>query len=147
MAVLDPMRITGLDDLQRALVGMDESMQRRLNEALREIGQKVQKDAKAKIPRRSGRAAGSVVFEVKNRKVFVTGGKNVPYYGWLDFGGTTGRGHKKGPYKGSVKRQRRKEGRFIYPALGSAAPFIFDALNAVLVDAAHDVGLEARVVQ
>lgn len=146
MAVVDPMKVNGLD-LVRAIGELDQATLTRLDKALGVIGKKVQKDARRAIPVLSGAAKGSVVFKVQARKVYVTAGKGVPHYGWLDFGGTTGKGHKNGAYKGSIKRQRRKAGRYVYPALGDAWPFIVDALHKVLADAAKDSGLEARRVQ
>ena len=55
-----------------------------------EVGQKIAKDAAGTVPKKSGRAAGSIRAGVSGNNAYVAGGKaSVPYYGWLDFGSRT----------------------------------------------------------
>jgi hypothetical protein len=62
------------------------------------------------VPRLTGRAAGSIkVASTATAARVQGGGKRVPYYPWLDFGGRVGRRH-------AVNRPFLKEGRYIWAA-------------------------------
>jgi len=60
------------------------------------------------VPRRSGRARGSVRSRSTQTFARITGGgAKAPHYPWLDFGGRVGR-------RGSIQRPFLTEGRYIY---------------------------------
>ena len=84
----------------------------------------------------------------------VAGGKKAPYYGWLDFGGTVGKGRvsagvsKKraggdfGGKEGSIKRPWIDGGRYIYPAYAANRESIHKALEQILAELVREAGLE-----
>ena len=67
-----------------------------------------------RVPRRSGRLAGSVVATRDARGAEVGIGGGVPYAGWIEFGGTRGR-----PYVPT--------GRYLYPTALAAEPVLVTA--------------------
>lgn len=70
------------------------------------------------------------------------GGDDVPYYKWLDFGGTTGRGHKMGKNKGAIKRKFLSDGRYLYPAVAESKSEVLNMLEAALDKAVSDLAAE-----
>jgi hypothetical protein len=74
--------------------------------------------------RRSLKAAGGQI---------TAGGRQAPYFGWLDFGGKTPRG---------AVRPFVRSGRYIYPTLAKNDREIQDGLSAKLADLATDAGLD-----
>ena len=77
------------------------------------------------------------------------GGTAAPYFPWLDFGGTTGKGHQPG-VKGSGSVERLPwmgtsgEGRYVYPAIRDNEAGIVEAAGDAPVNLARKHGLEAR---
>lgn len=136
MSAIDPIKVQGLREFQRALKDMDGESQKQLRVALNKGAELVAADASAKVPRRSGRAAASVRAASSQREARVMGGsKKVPYYPWLDFGGKIGRDK-------SVHRPFYKRGRYIYPAYVREYPNVMTALAEALADVARNAGLE-----
>lgn len=68
----------------------------------------------AKVPRVTGRLAGSITIEPTERSALLRMGRGVPYAGWIEFGGTRGR-----PF---VKR-----GRYVYPTALATQPQAVEA--------------------
>jgi hypothetical protein len=92
--------------------------------------------ARPRVASRSGRARGSVRAKSTRTAVRIAGGgKRVPYYGWLDYGGRVGRG------KAQV-RPFKKQGRYLYPAYYATRDEIPRLLEDALVDVARQAGLE-----
>ena len=61
------------------------------------------------------------------------------FYPWLDFGGSTGRGHRVGvPWTGSIKRALVKGGRYVYPTIEEARADIEDQVGDVLIGLASE---------
>lgn len=136
MATIDPIKIEGLAEFNRNLRKIDADLPKVLRLAHNESGQLIVDYAKPKVPRRSGRAAGSLKTKSTRTETRVQGGsKRVPYYPWLDFGGRVG------PQK-SVLRPFIKEGRYIYPTLSANFGEFIELLAEKLVDVARQAGVE-----
>jgi hypothetical protein len=86
------------------------------------------------VPERTGRAAGSVRAASTQTGARVSGGSAaVPYYGWLDFGGSVGR-------KRSVHRPFLKTGRYIWRAFADHREEVETILRDELVKLAKENG-------
>ena len=115
--------IRGIRELSKAFGRMDPDLRRELKNRFRGIAEAVARRARGKVDRRSGRAASSIKGRGSNQGAAVAfGGSRAPYLPWLDFGGSTGRGHRPGVYwSGSIKREWKGvpvgEGRYVYPAI------------------------------
>lgn len=128
--------IDGIKELQAALKEVDGEMQKQLRVVFNEAAQMVVDTAQAQVPKKSGRAARSVKAQSQQRKVIVkAGGKRVPYYGWLDFGGGVGRNK-------SIKRAFLKDGRYIYPAYYKNRDEILKHIEEGLTDLVKKAGLD-----
>lgn len=136
MATVEPIKITGLAEFNRNLRKLDNDLPKALRLAHNEAAQLIVNWAQPRIPRKSGRAAGTLKAKSTRTESRVQGGsKRVPYYPWLDFGG------KVGP-KRSVKRPFIKEGRYIYPALSANYDRFAELLTEKLIDVARQAGVE-----
>lgn len=113
MSVVDPIKVTGLRELQASLKAVEDGLQKQLRVVLNDAAELVAADARRKVPQRTGRAAQSLKAQSGQREAKIVGGsKKVPYYGFLDFGGRVGKNK-------SVTRPFRRSGRYIYPAYAS----------------------------
>ena len=89
---LDPIKVDGLREFQRTLRALDAGLPRTLRLAHNEAAKIVVDWAQPRVPARTGKARASVRATSSQREARVTGGgKRVPYYPWLDFGGRVGR--------------------------------------------------------
>lgn len=128
--------ITGIKEFQKALRAMDANLPKQIRIALNKASELVIEKARPDIPRRSGRAANSLKVRSSQREARIAaGGRQAPYYPWLDFGGNVGR-------KRSVHRKFYSEGRYIYPALRKNREEITEVMSLALADLARDAGLE-----
>lgn len=131
-------RITGLKEFKRHLRQLDSTLPKGLRLAGNKAAEIVVAEAKPRVPRRTGRAAGSVRAASTQASARVKGGgARVPYYPWLDFGGSVGRNN-------SVHRPFLKEGRYIWKAFADRRAAVQDELKDALVDVARKAGLEPR---
>lgn len=113
-------RVEGLAELRRALRQVDDpDALPELRAGLKDAAEVVARDARGRVPSRTGRARDSIRATAGGNRAFVVGGKaRVPYYGWLDFGSRrpiSGRPRSVGPWSGSGVGPDK--GRFIYPAI------------------------------
>jgi hypothetical protein len=84
------------------------------------VDQTVVPAAKSRVPKRSGRAAGTIKSRAGGNRVYVVGGgRSAPYYPWLDFGGTL---RKVGRRRNTQSRPFIKKGRYIWPAIDAQLP-------------------------
>lgn len=128
-------RIEGLKEFRRDLRRLDKSLPKGIRVAGNEAAQIVVKAAKPRIPRRTGRAAGSVRVASTGTAARVSGGgARVPYYPWLDFGGRVGRRHQ-------TKRPFLKEGRYIWRAFADHRGEVERKMRDELAKLARDSGL------
>ena len=134
----EAIRIDGLREFRRALKTMDSGLPRTMRLALNSAADIVVGEAKPRVPRRTGRAAGSIRAASTQRAARVRGGgARVPYFAWLDFGGRTGRNR-------SVRRAFYKEGRYVWKAFGVRRADITATLEKALVGLATSAGLEVK---
>lgn len=138
MPVIEPIRVEGLREFQRALKRLDGDLPKALRVALNKAMQIVVADAKPRVPRRSGRAAGSIKAQsTQNKARIKAGGTKVPYFAWLDFGGKrAGRGG------GIATRQFRQKGRYIWLSFGDKRAEVLEAVDKAIADVAAQAGLE-----
>jgi hypothetical protein len=136
-------RVEGLGDLRRALARLDHMEERgELRDGLKAAAEIVARDARSRVPSRSGKAAGAIRAVSGGNRAFVVGGKKaVPYYGGLDFGSRTprvGNSRSVGPWSGSGQGPR--DGRFIYPALEAKGEQVADAVREAVSRAIRRAG-------
>lgn len=131
-------RVEGLKEFRRNLRQLDRNLPKGLRHAGNEAAQIVVATAKPRVPRLTGRAAGSIKAASTATAARVQGGsKRVPYYGFLDFGGRVGRRH-------SVKRPFLKEGRYIWAAFAARRTEVQRKLRDELYALAERAGLGPR---
>ncbi len=135
--VVEPIRVEGLRELQAALKRLDGESQKALRVALNKAVEAIADDARSRVPTRTGKARASIRATSSQREARVSAGKkSVPYYGWLDYGGTTGIG-------GSVQRPFRKAGRYLYPAYADQREDMLKTLSREITAVAEQAGLRA----
>jgi len=135
VSAVEPIKVTGLREFQRALKELDGESQKQLRVVLNSVSETVAKGAARRVPVKTGRASSSLRAQSSQREARVIGGsKKVSYYGWLDFGGRIGRNK-------SNHRPFVKSGRYMYPTFTANRDSIYKALTAGLTDLARDSGL------
>ena len=117
-------RIEGLTEYRRALRQIDSGLPGELRAGFGKVA--------GKIPRITGTAARSVKARASQTGAGVAVGRDVPYYGWLDFGG-----HR--PRDVAVSRPSIRQGRYLYPTIIEESGEIEDAA----IDAIETVAREA----
>ena len=132
----EAIKIDGLNEFVRNLKKLDADLPKTLRVGFNQAAQIIVDYAKPKVPRKSGKAAGSIRAQSTRTAVRVSeGGKRAPYMPWLDFGGKVGR-------KRSIGRPFLKEGRFLYAGLHAERDRIYAAVETALLDAARSAGVE-----
>lgn len=136
MASIEPVKIEGLAEFNRNLKKLSSDLPKALRMAHNEAAQLIVDYARPRVPRKSGRAAGTVKAKSTRTESRVSGGsKAASYYPWLDFGGRVG-------VKRSVQRPFIKQGRYLYPALGAKYDEFETLLTEKLLDVARQSGVE-----
>ena len=143
------LQVRNLREVTAAMRAADKAVPRKLKEYLLPIGQMVATAAATKVPRRSGKAAASLSASSTQTGARVSfGGTKAPYFPWLDFGGSVGRGHEPGvPWSGAIKRpmipspDHLFDGRYVYPTIAEKAPEISEAALKAVLKAALDAQL------
>lgn len=131
--------VEGLRELSAALRKVGPEHAKELRVEFKKIAEIVARDARGRLPVRSGRAAASLRATGDARGAAVIGGrKSVPYYGWLDFGGTLS---PSGRRRNTQSRPRLKEGRAIYPAIRANRDELLEASVRSLDNAKRQAGL------
>lgn len=131
-----PIKIDGLAEFQKALRQMDADLPKQLRLILNQASDIVIDWAVPKIPRKTGRAAGSVKARSSQRESRVAmGGRRAPYMPWLDFGG------KAGPGK-TIERPFLSKGRYLYAGLYANAEDVQKVMERGLAELAASAGLE-----
>lgn len=143
-------QVKGIKDLQSALRQISKDAATELRLGLNEAAQIVVDAAKPLVPVKSGKAAGSIKVGSTQRAAQIkVGGSAAPYFPWLDFGGSTGKGHvEKVAGSGAIKRPWRGapngEGRYIYPTLRAKKTEIVKKVDALLARLAVSAGFETK---
>jgi HK97 gp10 family phage protein len=137
-------RVEGLAALRRDLKRAEQIDARNdLRDGLKNAADIVAREAKSRVPTRSGAARDSIRATAGGNRAFVVGGKaRVPYYGWLDFGTRTprtGNSRSVGPWAGSGKGPEK--GRFIYQALDAKERQVVEAVEEAVSTALRKVDL------
>lgn len=129
--------VSGLGEFQSAVKNMQSGLPKVERDALGVIIGEVVDYARPRMPRKTGRAAGSLKGRVGARSAYVAeGGPSAPWTPWIDFGGE---GKRKGR---PPKRPFMKEGRYVYKALSVKRADIDDILSAAVTGLATGAGLE-----
>ena len=150
----DKVAVLGLRELAGAFRKIDRELPKELRDKMKAIAETVASSARSKVPSITGVARGSIRARATQRGAgiaFPAGGARGKddYYPWLDFGGTTGRGHRpRRYYSGSISREwmgnPAGEGRYVYPAIREARPMIEYELDRALVAVAERASFETR---
>lgn len=144
-------RITNLAEFQKALKTTHKVLVAEFKSELRAIGAPIAAEIRGKVPRGpSGKARRSVKVSATMKGAAIkAGGDAAPYFHWLDFGGSTGRGHiPKVAGSGSIKRQWLGTpvgmGRYVYPTISEHTDEIKKAAGDALGKAGRKGGFEVR---
>ena len=144
--------VEGLIAMKKAFRAANDGTQKAIGRRLKEVATLVASEVAGRVPVRSGRAASSVrALATQESASVAAGGAKAPYYAFLDFGGSTGRGHVSGAAdSGSVKREwygaggsGSGEGRYLYPAIRDMSDVIARETGEAIHEALHDAGFEA----
>lgn len=129
-------QVDGLKKVTKALKGIGPEATKEMRVALKSCGDFLVQKTKPQVPVLKGNAARSLKAKSVNNAVKVAaGGKNAPYYPWLDFGGKVGK-HK------SVERPFLKKGRYLYPTLEANQAQFKKILSQAVIDTARGAGLD-----
>ncbi len=128
----DPIRITGIKELQRSLRQMDADLPKQVRVVLNDAVQLVLDYAQPRFPYETGRAAQSLKARSSQREARIAlGGRRAPYAPGLDFGG--GRPQFP-PYT--------RGGRYVYKGLEVNRERVTGVMSDGLYALARDAGLE-----
>lgn len=107
----EAIHIVGFRELSRGLKRMDGELPKMLRLMANDAAQLVVDEAAKQVPVKSGAARKSIkVASTRTAARVQAGSKKVPYFGFLEFGGSVG------PRKSS-KRPFIREGRYLWPAI------------------------------
>jgi len=164
-AVSIGLRVEGMSALLRAMGSVTPEAAKNLKATLKTVGTRLATETAAKVPKRTGRAAGSLTARLSGNDVLVTGGgSKAQYYAWLDFGGTVGRGRrstttvtlyttKTGKVRlrrgattragktGTAVRPFIKGGRYLYPTFSRMRTRLRADMEQALADGCRNAGL------
>ncbi len=133
-------KIDGLKELQKQMKLLSPEIKKDFNREMKQIAGEVVGSVRDQMPEDSGAAKRSVRPSFQNGYVQVrAGGPDVPYYPWLDFGGTLS---ASGRRTNSQKRAFFKEGRWIYPTIARHRPAIYAKAMAAVEKAKQRAGLK-----
>jgi len=129
--------IVGLREFTAKLRAINSDLPKAVRLAFNAAADVVIADAKPRIPKLTGTAAGSVKARSTRTAARVVGGGNkAPHYPWLDFGGRVGPG-------GGVQRPFITEGRYLYNAYfrKRASGEFVDVMSKALIQIARAAGV------
>lgn len=133
---VDAVRIEGFRELRNALRALGRDAPKALRVAGNEAAQLVVDNARPRVPRRSGKAAGSIKAKsTQTATKIASGGRAAPYMPWLDYGGAVGRND-------TARRPFVADGRYVYPAYRAVKDDFGRVLNAAVKRIADEAGLE-----
>lgn len=125
-------QILGTKEFFRDLRSAGVQVPREMRKVFNTAGQVVATDARARVPKRSGDLAKSIKTKsTMTEGRVVMGSDEVPYAGWIEFGGKVGKG-RKGKNTGSVSRPVIRTGRYLYPAFFRHQLVVLAAMEAAL---------------
>lgn len=107
---IDPIKVKGLVEFQRALKAIEDGAQKQLRVVFNSVAETVAAGARRRVPTRSGKAKGSIRVASSQREARLSeGGARTPYMPWLDYGGNVG-------VNDTAHRKFEPDGRYVYPA-------------------------------
>lgn len=130
--------IEGLREFRQALRRVEKDAPKQLRIAFNDVANLVVQGTKPQVPVLRGKAKASVRARSTQEKARVfAGGKRVPYYAWLDFGGRVGR-------KNATVREYVPDGRYLFPTYRQLRDrgVIEEKLTRAIVRVARSVGWE-----
>ena len=104
--------VQGLSQLKQGMFELADNIGETVGERLLRVANQAAADTRAKVPRQTGRLAGSVkakLYKSERRASVRMGSAKVRYAGWMEFGGTRGR-----PFIPA--------GRYLFPSAQDAEP-------------------------
>lgn len=109
--------VQGLTELRKALNTVDKNLGKELGQANKRVAEIVARGTRAAMPERSGALRGSVTARAQQRYGVVQVGKpNVPYAGWMEFGGRRRLAYTR-QREATPSRPIIKIGRYAYPTV------------------------------
>lgn len=130
--------IRGGRELARAFKRLETGLDKELRAGFREIARTVAGRAASKVPRLTGRAAGSIKPRASQAGAGIAfGGSSAEYYPWLDFGGRVGRGK-------SLYRDLATGGRYVYPTIAESKDDIGRMADDVIREVARKADFETK---
>lgn len=138
--------VSNLREITRAIKAANDGVPGNLRKYLLPVAQEVAQAVASRVPRQSGDAAGTVTARAGQQGAGIAfGGSKAPYFPWLDFGGSVGRGHKPGkPWSGSVVRPAIAQGRYAYPTIEDKRGKIEEGAMEAVLRSATDAGFPVR---
>lgn len=138
--------VQNLGKFTSSLRKVNDGLPSAMKEGFTKIADIVRDATRAKMPHRSGDAKGSVTSRGKQRGAAIAvGGQKAPYYPWLDFGGSVGRGHMPGKaWSGAIKRDVIPKGRYLYPSIAENSDTIKRETDALLERVIKGAGFDSR---
>ena len=134
MAAAFTVRYTGLTELRRALQQFDKESDKALSAEMLKVATGIAQSIRGDMPRQSGWAASTVKPHVRlaGASISIGTGAMDDYVPFLDFGGSVGRGHKRGRNMGAIHRAYFKTGRYLYPQILAARQKTINAIDEAL---------------
>ena len=121
----EQVRVVGFDELVDGTRKLARNLEDAAPATFGHVADQKAQEVAGSVPKRTGRLAASVTADHDRQGAIVgMGGPNVPYAGWIEFGGTRGR-----PYM--------PRGRYLYPTAKAAGPQLVVAGNRM---ADHEIG-------
>lgn len=138
-------RVTGLKELRAALLELGPESEKAIWTRLLGVAGGIAGAIRSAMPHGpTGRAARSVMAGLDKKGAWVSEGAGADYVPWLDFGGSTSRGHQRGHNMGVVHREwlgkPGGEGRYLYPQIRAHQPQTLQAVNDAIKEAAEAAG-------
>ena len=128
--------VRGLRELKAAFRKVEGDLKTELKEGFKAIAEDVAGAIRPKVPKRTGRAAGSVKARGSLRGGAIAfGGSAAPYYPWLDFGGRVGINKR-------IARDFLTEGRYVYPTIREKRDDIIEHTDDLIGHLARKAGFE-----
>jgi hypothetical protein len=140
-------RVTGLRELGQGFKSIERGLGRELSKGLRGVAETVAGAIRSRMPGSAGAGIKARGTQRGAGIAFPGGEATGPqdFIPWLEFGGSTGKGHKVGvPWSGSVQRERIDGGRWIYPTIAAHNDQISEDVAEVLEDLAKKVGFRTH---
>lgn len=132
--------VDGFKQLSKKLKDTEPALAKAFKVELKAVAEKIAEKVRDKIPSITGTAAKSVKAGADAKSAYVKGGqKSVPYYGWLDFGGTL---KATGKRYGVQRRTVEKKGRYLYPTVEESRDESLAGAREAFEKAARQVGLQ-----